>query len=350
MKLLLEKLLLLLSLLLPQTTTSFIITGIVAPTFSPLDASGKLDVSLIPGHAEFLNASGVRWIFSAGSTGESVDLTVAERKSLAQAWVDIAPTYNMSVIVHVGTDSVIDAQDMASHAEKIGAQAIAAMPPTYIRPSSMDALLQTMGSIADAAPTTPFYYYHIPAKTGVDFLMSDFVQLADHQINSFRGIKFTHYALDDFQLAMDYVFQTGPSWRLGQNVNMLFGRDQFLLSAVAYGCHGAVGTTYNFNAHLQRFVLDANFSGDYETARTAMKATAEFIKSVIVLESQINGAYIWKMIAKAVGLKVGPARLPYIAPTKTSTDAVRNFLTDWCGTLETKMSPPWCNTVLKVVV
>lgn len=300
----------------------------------------------IPAHAAFLNQSSVKWIFSAGSTGESVDLTVEERKSLAEAWMNIAPTYNMSVIVHVGADSVINAAEMAAHAESIGAQAIAAMPPTYIRPATLGALVATVKKIADAAPNTPYYYYHIPSKTGVNFLMSNFVQLADTKIPNFRGIKFTHYALDDYQLSFDYVFKTGPAWRIGQNVNMLFGRDQFLLAAVAYGCHGAVGTTYNFNAHLQRFVLDASTTGDYITGRTAMKATANLVKQITVLEETvINGAYVWKMIAKAVGLNVGPARLPYIEPTQEGVDAVEKMLKSWCTTLDEKMSPPWCSTM-----
>ena len=212
--------LLLLLTVLVQVSNSFIITGIVAPTFTPLDSDGNLDVSLIPAHAAFLNQSNVKWIFSAGSTGESVDLTIEERKSLAVAWMNIAPTYNMSVIVHVGADSVVNAAQMAAHAESIGAQAIAAMPPTYIRPSTLDALVATMKNIADAASNTPFYYYHIPSKTGVNFLMSNFVQLADTKIPNFRGIKFTHYALDDFQLSSDYVFKTGPSWRIGQNYSL----------------------------------------------------------------------------------------------------------------------------------
>jgi len=327
-------------------TNGFLITGIVAPTFTPLNSEGNLDVSLIPAHAAFLNQSNVKWIFSAGSTGESVDLTVKERKLLAEAWVNISPKYNMSVIVHVGADSVVNAAEMAAHAESIGVQAIAAMPPTYIRPSTIGALVATVKKIADAAPKTPFYYYHIPSKTGVNFLMSNFVQLADLQIQNFRGIKFTHYALDDFQLSFDYVFKTGPAWRIGQNVNMLFGRDQFLLAAVAYGCHGAVGTTYNFNAHLQRFVLDASITGDYVSARIAMKATANLIKEITILEETVvNGAYVWKMIAKAVGLNVGPARLPYIEPTQEGVDAVEKMLKSWCKTLIEKMSPPWCSTI-----
>ena len=114
---------------------NFIIKGLVAPTyvlipmlllftsahdnvsflphrFTPMkdngDGTTSVDLTRIPALAEYLNNTGVHWIFSAGSTGESVDLTVAERKAMAEAWVKIAPKYGQRVIVHVGADSVVD--------------------------------------------------------------------------------------------------------------------------------------------------------------------------------------------------------------------------------------------------
>ena len=83
------------------------------------DGTTSLDLTRIPALAQYLNDTGVHWIFSAGSTGESVDLTVAERKAMAEAWVKIAPKYGQRVIVHVGADSVVDARDMAAHAQPV---------------------------------------------------------------------------------------------------------------------------------------------------------------------------------------------------------------------------------------
>ena len=133
--------------------------------------------------------------------------------------------------------------------------------------------------------------------------------------------------------------------RKGQNVNMLFGRDQFLLSAVAYGCRGAVGTTYNFNADLQRIVLNANDNGDWAMARAAMRGTSSFVKAIQDVENIVGGAYVWKMIATEIGLDVGPARLPYIPPTAEATAAVKTMLAEWCGSLTKTLKPWWCAKV-----
>ena len=92
---------------------TFEITGLVAPVFTPLASDGTLDLSIIPSQAAYLNSTGVKWVFTAGSTGESVDLTTLERMALAEEWIKVAKTFDMRVIVHVGTDSVVDAKTMA---------------------------------------------------------------------------------------------------------------------------------------------------------------------------------------------------------------------------------------------
>ena len=50
-----------------------------------------------------------------------------------------------------------------------------------------------------------------------------------------------------------YTFTSAASlpWRKNVSPNMMFGRDQFLLGALVYGCQAAVGTTYNFNAEVR---------------------------------------------------------------------------------------------------
>jgi N-acetylneuraminate lyase len=93
-----------------------------------------------------------------------------------------------------------------------------------------------MGAIASAAPSLPFYYYHIPSATNVDLPMVDFLAVADGLIQNLAGIKYTHYDLEDLQLCLHYG---------GGKYNILFGRDQYLLAAVALGVRGAVGSTYS---------------------------------------------------------------------------------------------------------
>ena len=68
--------------------------------------------------ATFLQATNVSWVFCSGTTGESVDLTVAERKLIAERWMALSKKSGaFRVIVHVGAESIVDTKEMAAHAE-----------------------------------------------------------------------------------------------------------------------------------------------------------------------------------------------------------------------------------------
>lgn len=115
------------------------IDGLVAAVFSPFDASGTLNTSVVPAQAAYLKATGVDWVFVGGTTGESLSLNMAERKTLTETWLRTSA----SVIAHVGADCVSDAQELARHAEKSGAKAIGAMPPVFFKPNDVEALAST---------------------------------------------------------------------------------------------------------------------------------------------------------------------------------------------------------------
>ena len=107
-----------------------LVTGLVAPTLTPFHANGTVDLAGVDRQAKFLQATNVSWIFCSGTTGESVDLTVAERKLIAERWMALSKKSGaFRVIVHVGAESIVDTKEMAAHAESLGAHAIAAMPP-----------------------------------------------------------------------------------------------------------------------------------------------------------------------------------------------------------------------------
>ena len=171
-----------------------LITGLVAATFTPFDEDLEIDTTQVYKQAAWLNATGVKWVFVSGTTGESVKLTLAERMAQAELWITVAKQYGLRTIVHVGSESIDTARLLAQHAEKHGADAFAAMPPVFFQPANTEALARTMASVASAAPTLPFLYYHIPSMTHVAFPdgMFGFVQEMDKaNVGNFRGVKYT---------------------------------------------------------------------------------------------------------------------------------------------------------------
>ena len=270
--------------------------GLIAAPPTAMRADGSLNLDTIERQAQALVTGGVRGAFVCGTTGESMSLTTAERLHVAARWCEVAPE-GFAVIVHAGHTSVADSREIAAHAQKIGARAVAAMPPFFFRPADVDALVTVGAEVAAAAPALPFYYYHIPAMTGVYLKMADYLPAAAEAIPTLAGMKFTYEDLMDYHRCLALG---------GGRFNMLFGRDEILLSALVLGARGAVGTTYNLAAPLYLRVMDAFERGDLDAARAAQHQAAEFI-AVLARFGVIEAT---KAAMKLTGVDCGPVRPP----------------------------------------
>lgn len=272
------------------------LSGLIAAPFTPFQPDGALNLKQIAPLAARLSKQGVAGAFVCGTTGEGSSLTIAERKQIAARWRTDKPG-GLKLIVHVGTNCIADSQELARHAQEIGADAIAAIAPCFFRPASVTDLAQWCADIASAAPDLPFYYYHMPAMTGVNVAMADFLPVAAARIPTFGGIKFTHENLLDYSLTLTAA---------GDRFDILFGRDEILLSALVLGAKGAVGSTYNYAAPIYHKVIDAHASGDHAAARAAQLEAAKFITAF----SKYNGLSANKAIMRLIGLDCGPIRQP----------------------------------------
>ena len=146
--------------------------GLIAAVVSPLTADGlHLNTSVVPAQAAYMKKTGVTRVYIAGTTGESLSLTTAERKELVEAWEKVAPDYGLDYLVHVGAESIKDVMELSTHAQEHGAIALGAMPSVFFKPSTMKNLGEWMEMTCKAAPDIPVYYYHIPSQTGVQFDM-----------------------------------------------------------------------------------------------------------------------------------------------------------------------------------
>ena len=272
------------------------LTGLIAAPFAPLGQDGKINLAIIPDLAASLKRNGVSGAFVNGTTGESMSLTVAERLQITEAWSKTAIP-DFALIAHVGALALEDAKTMAAQAQRLGFTATAAMAPCFFQPPSIDELAAFLGEIAAAAPDLPFYYYHIPSMTNVKFSGLAFLKAAAGKIPNLAGIKFTHEDLMDF--AECQAFEDG-------RYNILFGRDEVLLSALATGAVGAVGSNYNFAAPIYNKVIAAYNAGDIETARKYQQQARRIVMAGI----KQGGQPAFKSIMKMIGLDCGPVRLP----------------------------------------
>ncbi|XP_035508915.1 N-acetylneuraminate lyase [Morone saxatilis] len=276
------------------------LTGLVAATFTPFTTQGEINLSKIGPYIDYLTEKqGINSIFVNGTTGESMSLSIAERKLLAEEWCNKAKGKLDQVIVHVGCMSLKDSQELARHAAEIGADAIAAIAPSFFKPSTADVLKKFLQEVALVAPTLPFYYYHIPAVTGVNVLARDVLEDIEKLIPSFRGVKFSGSDLMDFGQCVNYC---QPDW------SVLYGMDEQLLAALAMGGQGAVGSTYNYaGCHVNKLIL-AFEKGDLVQARTIQFKMQELLSYATKLGFDLGVNK--QLMNELSGLGLGSPRLP----------------------------------------
>jgi len=88
--------------------------------------------------------------------------------------------------------------------------------------------------------------------------------------------------------------------------DMLWGRDENLLSALVLGARGGVGSTYNYAAPLYNKLIEAFDRNDLITARALQQKSID----MITLLGRYGGIATGKAYMRYIGLECGEFRLP----------------------------------------
>jgi N-acetylneuraminate lyase len=272
--------------------------GLIAAPFTPMHKDGSLNLPVIPAYYEMLKVNGVKGAFICGSTGEGVSLTTNEKKAVAEAWANCTKNdTEFRVMTLLGGTCIEDCKELAVHAQQAGLYAVSFTAPFYFKPADITMLAKTCIAVAAAVPTMPFYYYHIPVLTGVDFSMYSLLNEIDGKLPNFAGIKYTHEDFMDFLSCIN--FQNGK-------YDMLWGRDENMLPALSLGAKGAVGSTFNYAAPLYYDLIDRFNSGELTKAQLLQQQSIDMIR----LLGKYGGIATGKAYMKLIGLDCGEFRLP----------------------------------------
>ncbi len=297
------------------------LNGLIAATYTPFDQHGKVNVSAISPMVEYLLANRIDGIYVCGSTGEGMSLSTDERKAVADGYVK-AVKGRVPVVIQVGHNSLAESCSLAAHAASIGADAVSATCPSYFKITDLKTLIACMAEIASAAPSLPFYYYHIPSLTGSTLDMPAFLRDGSQRISNLVGLKYTDTKLFEFQECVE--LENG-------RFDVVWGCDEMLLGALATGAKGAIGSTYNVAAPVYQKLIDAFSRGDIIEARRQQALSVLMIRTM----NRYPFHPAMKAVLEMKGLEVGPCRLPLsqisapdIARLKNDLQSIGYF--DWC--------------------
>jgi dihydrodipicolinate synthase/N-acetylneuraminate lyase len=164
-----------------------VISGALAAAATPLREGGAaVDEGGVAPLVEFLAAAGLDGVLALGTTGEGILLSTAERKLVAQRFVEAAGE-RLRVAVHCGAQTTHDTVVLARHAAEIGADAVAVIAPPYFALDD-EALLEHFATAAAACAPLPFFVYEFERTSGYAVPPHLVEALRDHAPN-LAGLK-----------------------------------------------------------------------------------------------------------------------------------------------------------------
>lgn len=249
-------------------------------------------------------------LYVGGSTGESFMLSTDEKKLVYKTAFE-ENNGAVDLIAQVGSVNVSEAKELAKYVTELGYKTISAVPPFYYH-FTFDQIKNYYDEILDGIDTQ-LIIYSIPALSGVSLSLDQFASLFDNP--KIVGIKYTN---NDF-LLLERLTERFPE------KTIYYGTDETLLSALALGVDGAIGSTYNLNAPRAKQEIEAFEAGDMDKALKLQHETNDYIMDVID-----NDLYpTIKLLFAEKGVNAGVCKSPMSKPTPEMKAGAHQIITKY---------------------
>jgi len=146
--------------------------GVIPAFYACYDGEGNISPEGVQALTKYFVEKGVKGVYVNGSSGECIYQSVEDKKIVLENVMKAAEG-KLTVIAHVACNNTQDSMELARHAQELGVDAIAAIPPIYFRLPE-HAIAQYWNDISSAAPDTDFVIYNIPQLAGVALTQSSF--------------------------------------------------------------------------------------------------------------------------------------------------------------------------------
>jgi len=277
------------------------IGGLFTALITPFDRKGEVDAECLAGLVRFQISKGADGIYPCGSTGLGPMLSLSERKLVAETVVKAARR-KVPVLVQVGCADTGSTVELAKHAEKIGADAVASLTPFYYKPGDK-AVFKHFEAIKESV-SIPLLAYNIPQFTGNNLLPATVALMA--RDGTIQGIKDSSQNL----LQLEDLIGAVPDDFVVMN-----GTEEYGLFAILAGANGLVSGGASGLPELFKSMVSAERKGDYRAAIAAQKLVLK-VKE-LTRPSPIAAYYT---ILRERGIDCGAPRPPFLPLEKANAD------------------------------
>lgn len=297
--------------------------GVIPAFYACYENSGEISAQRVRVLTEYFVEKKVKGVYVNGSSGECIYQSINERKTVLENVMHVAKG-KLTVIAHVACNNTQDSRDLAAHAESLGVDAIAAIPPIYFHLPDY-AIENYWNNISGAAPNTDFIIYNIPQLAGVALTKDLYAKMRKNP--RVIGVKNSSISPQDILIFK----QIG-----GENSIVFNGPDEQYVSGRAMGAEGGIGGTYGIMPELFLEMEECIVSDNLQKAQKIQFAVSDIIYTMCTAKGNIY-AVIKEILRINNNLDIGDVRLPLCSlceqdmliakkAAKMICDAKENFL------------------------
>lgn len=270
--------------------------GVIPAFYACYDKDGNISPEGVQALTKYFVQKGVKGVYVNGSSGECIYQSVEDRKIVLENVMKAAGG-RLTVIAHVACNNTKDSIELARHAQSLGVDAIAAIPPIYFHLPEY-AIAKYWNDISSAAPDTDFVIYNIPQLAGVALTMNLFAEMRKNP--RVIGVKNSSMPVQDIQMfkqaaGEDYIVFNGP--------------DEQFISGRVIGAEGGIGGTYGVMPELFLKMDEYVRAGKMEEAKEIQYAANEIIYKMCSAHGNMYGV-IKEMLRINENLNLGGVREP----------------------------------------
>ncbi len=267
--------------------------GIIPAFYACYDKEGNVDPAAVRELTRWFIEKGVKGLYVGGSSGECIYQSKEERKIVLENVMAEAKG-KLTIIAHIACNNTADSKELAAHAESLGVDAIAAIPPIYFKLPPY-AIAKYWNDMSEAAPNTDFIIYNIPQLAGVSLS----IPLLREMLKNPRviGVKNSSMPVQDIQMWKD------------EGAIVFNGPDEQLISGLVMGAAGGIGGTYGAMPELYVKLFNLVKEGDLATALEIQNECCRIIYKMCSAHGNMYGV-IKEILRKMNNVDCGSVRAP----------------------------------------
>ena len=267
------------------------INGVIPAMITSFNKDESINKEGIRKTINYLISEKVNGLYITGSTGETFLMSQDEKKQVIEIIVEEV-NGRVPVIAHIGSIGTKITTELGQYAEKVGVDALSALPPFYYGFSN-DEIFSYYTDISNTT-NLPITIYNISHAHLMDLDMLK--RLA--AIKNVKGVKYTAPTHFNFNKIKKEV---------GENFKIYSGMDEMSLSGLISGADGIIGSFYNLMPEMFVDIYAKVKEGNINAA----KKIQEKINIIILYALGKSGYPFIKMGLNWLGIDSGYVRKPF---------------------------------------